>query len=100
MPSTRVIRAMALGEVRLRDWWRVIRREIFAGAVLGSILGTIGLMRILTWVGLFGAYGEHYFLVASTVAVSLIGDGLNDAFNPKSDEWLGAARSAPRRAAS
>jgi len=71
--STLVIRAMALGEVRLRDWWRVIRREIFAGAVLGSILGTIGLMRILTWVGLFGSYGEHYFLVASTVAVSLIG---------------------------
>jgi magnesium transporter len=71
--STLVIRAMALGEVRLRDWWRVIRREIFAGLVLGSILGAIGLTRILAWVGLFGAYGEHYFLVASTVAVSLIG---------------------------
>ena len=71
--STLVIRAMALGEVRLRDWWRVIRREIFAGLVLGSILGTIGLARILAWVGLFGAYGEHYFLVASTVALSLIG---------------------------
>jgi magnesium transporter len=71
--STLVIRAMALGEVRLRDWWRVIRREISAGLVLGSILGSIGLARILAWVGLFGAYGEHYFLVGSTVAVSLIG---------------------------
>jgi magnesium transporter len=71
--STLVIRAMALGEVRLRDWWRVMRREISAGLVLGSILGTIGLMRIFAWVGLFGSYGEHYALVASTVAISLIG---------------------------
>ncbi len=71
--STLVIRAMALGEVRLRDWWRVIRREISAGLVLGTILGSIGLARILAWVGLFGAYGEHYLLVGCTVAVSLIG---------------------------
>jgi magnesium transporter len=71
--STLVIRAMALGEVRLRDWWRVGRRELSAGMVLGSILGTIGLARILAWVGLFGAYGDHYLLVAATVAVSLIG---------------------------
>ena len=71
--STLVIRAMALGEVRLRDWWRVIRRELGAGMVLGSILGSIGLARILVWVGLFGAYGEHFFLVALTVALSLIG---------------------------
>ena len=71
--STLVIRAMALGEVRLSDWWRVIRREISAGLVLGTILGSIGLARILAWVGLFGAYGEHYLLVGVTVAVSLIG---------------------------
>jgi magnesium transporter len=71
--STLVIRAMALGEVRLRDWWRVVRREISAGLVLGSILGAIGLARILAWVGLFGAYGEHYLLIGTTVAVSLIG---------------------------
>jgi magnesium transporter len=71
--STLVIRAMALGEVRLRDWWRVIRREIFAGSVLGSILGAIGLARILAWVGLFGSYGEHYLLVGATVALSLVG---------------------------
>jgi magnesium transporter len=47
--STLVVRAMALGEVRLRDWWRVIRREFAAGLALGSILGMIGLLRILLW---------------------------------------------------
>lgn len=71
--TTLVIRAMALGEVRLRDWWRVIRREVFTGLGLGMILAIIGLVRILAWQGLFHAYGEHYFLVALTVAFSLIG---------------------------
>ena len=71
--TTLVIRAMSLGEVRLRDWFRVIRRELGAGLALGSILGTIGLTRILVWQGLFKTYGEHYFLVALTVAFSLIG---------------------------
>lgn len=71
--STLVIRAMALGEVRLRDWWRVVRRELAAGAALGSILACIGFVRILTWVALFHAYGTHYMLVAFTVAGSLIG---------------------------
>jgi magnesium transporter len=71
--TTLVIRAMALGEVRIRDWWRVIRRELVTGLGLGLILASIGLVRILTWQGLFNAYGEHYFLVALTVALSLIG---------------------------
>jgi magnesium transporter len=71
--TTLVIRAMALGEVRLRDWWRVIRREVFTGFGLGLILATIGLARILLWQGLFDSYGEHYFLVALTVAFSLVG---------------------------
>jgi magnesium transporter len=71
--TTLVIRAMALGEVRLGDWWRVIRREVFTGLGLGLILATIGLLRILVWQGLFDAYGEHYFLVALTVAFSLVG---------------------------
>jgi magnesium transporter len=51
----------------------VVRGEIVLGAVLGSILGTIGLARILAWVGLFGSYGPHYWLVAFTVATSLVG---------------------------
>ena len=71
--TTLVIRAMALGEVRLRDWWRVIRREVVTGLGLGSILASIGLIRILLWQFLFNAYGEHYFLVALTVALSLVG---------------------------
>ncbi len=71
--STLVIRAMALGEVRLRDWWLIIRRELLMGFGLGLILATIGLSRILLWQFFFHMYGEHYFLVASSVALSLVG---------------------------
>jgi magnesium transporter len=71
--TTLVIRAMALGEVRVIDWWRVIRRELIAGLGLGLILAFIGLGRILLWELLFDAYGAHYFLIAVTVALSLVG---------------------------
>ena len=71
--TTLVIRAMALGEVRLRDWWRVIQREVFSGLGLGLILGTIGMLRILLWQAMFQTYGAHYMLVATTVGVSLVG---------------------------
>jgi len=71
--TTLVIRAMALGELRIRDWWRVIRRELVTGLGLGLILASIGLVRILLWQLLFSAYGDHYFLVAMTVALSLTG---------------------------
>jgi magnesium transporter len=71
--TTLVIRAMALGEIRLRDWWRVIRREVITGLGLGTILASIGLIRILSWQVMFNAYGEHYFLVGLTVALSLVG---------------------------
>jgi magnesium transporter len=71
--STLVIRAMALGEVRLRDWWRVIRREFVAGLVLGLVLGCIGFLRIVSWEAVFHTYGTHYLGVAATVAASLIG---------------------------
>ncbi len=71
--TTLVIRAMALGEVRLKDWWRVIHRELASGLVLGVLLASIGFLRIYAWEHVFHAYGEHYLLVASTVAFSLIG---------------------------
>ncbi len=71
--STLVIRAIALGEVRLRDWWRVIRRELAAGFVLGAVLGSIGFLRIVIWQKVSPIYGPHYMQVAATVFVSLIG---------------------------
>ena len=71
--TTLVIRAMALGHVRLRDWWRVMRRELASGLSLGLILGTIGFMRIMLWPTRTKTYGEHYLLVAFTVAFSLVG---------------------------
>jgi magnesium transporter len=71
--STLVVRAMALGEVRLRDWGKVLGREIFIGAALGLILGLFGLLRIAFWPGRETLYGEHYLLVGLTVATSLVG---------------------------
>lgn len=71
--STLIIRAMALGEVRLRDWWRVIRRELASGLALGSLLALIGVLRISIWQWAFGLYGEHWQLVAVTVGFALIG---------------------------
>jgi magnesium transporter len=71
--STLIIRAMALGEVRLRDWWRVMRREIISGLSLGAILGVIGFIRISTWALVFHSYGEHWPLLALTVGTALVG---------------------------
>ncbi len=71
--TTLIIRAMALGEVSIGDWWRISRRELLAGLSLGAILATIGLVRILAWQALFHTYGAHYAGIAATVAVSLVG---------------------------
>ncbi len=71
--TTLVIRAMALGEVKLRDWWRVMRREVFSGLGLGGILAAIGIARIMLWEVLFHTYGPHHFLIALCVAASLVG---------------------------
>jgi magnesium transporter len=71
--TTLVIRALALGEVRLLDWWRVMRRELLAGLALGTVLGSIGFLRIFGWAQFSTIYGPHFFLVAITVGVSLIG---------------------------
>ena len=77
--STLMIRAMALGEVTLRDWWRVMGREMQAGLSLGAILGVIGVVRVAAW-AIVGEqyfhrqpYGPHWPLVALTVGIALVG---------------------------
>lgn len=71
--ATLIIRAMALGEVRLADWWRVMRREVISGLILGLILATIGVLRITIWASVSDAYGPHWPLVAAAVGISLVG---------------------------
>lgn len=71
--STLVIRALALSEVKLRDWWQVMRREVMSGLGLGVILGSIGFLRITAWSMFSDIYGPHWLLVALTVGVALIG---------------------------
>ncbi|HEY3114147.1 MAG TPA: magnesium transporter, partial [Gemmatimonadaceae bacterium] len=69
-----VIRALALQELKLRDWWRIALRELPTGLVLGAILGVIGFTRIVLWqnIGIF-SYGPHYFLLAIAVGFALVG---------------------------
>lgn len=71
--TTLVIRAMALGEVRLRDWWLVVRREVVIGAALGGFLGLLGLVRVLAWQRLFGSYGEHALALSIAVGLAVLG---------------------------
>src|SRR5205085_2906812 len=71
--ATLIVRALAVGEVRLRDWWLIMRREIFSGVMLGLILGSIGYLRIAIWSAFSDIYGEHWPLVALTVSLSLVG---------------------------
>ena len=71
--STLIIQAMALGEITIADWWRVIRRELLSGLMLGTVLGIIGFTRVMLWNQVFHTYGEHSALIASTVGFSLIG---------------------------
>ena len=71
--ATLVIRALALGEVTLRQWWRVMHREVWSGLALGSILGAIGFLRIAVWSQFTDLYGPHWLLVAITVGIALVG---------------------------
>jgi magnesium transporter len=71
--STLVIRALALGELKLRDWWKVMRRELGAGLALGTILAIVGFLRITVWSAFSDIYGQHWLLLAFTVAFALIG---------------------------
>ena len=71
--STLIIQAMALGEVTVADWWRVMRRELLSGLMLGVILGIIGFFRITAWSMFSDVYGPHWLLIAFTVGFALIG---------------------------
>ena len=71
--ATLVIRSMAMGELRLRDWWRTLARELPIGLILGLALAAIGVARILVWQAVAGTYGDHAVAIAATIGVSLVG---------------------------
>jgi magnesium transporter len=71
--ATLVIRGLAVGEFSLREWWKVMRRELLTGAALGVILGSIGFARIWIWSAVTGDYGAHWVPLGATVGLSLMG---------------------------
>ncbi len=71
--STLIVRALAVDDLQLRDWWRVMGRELLAGVCLGGLLAVFGFARVYGWEVFFGAYGERAALIAITVGLSLIG---------------------------
>ena len=71
--ATLIIRAMALGEVTIRDWYRIFRREIISGLILGLMLGLLGFIRIAAWSIFTDIYGPHWMAVAITIGASLTG---------------------------
>ncbi len=71
--STLVIRALSLGEISLKDWFFVMRREIISGVILGFILAIIGFLRISIWQATSDVYGAHWFLIGLTVSIALVG---------------------------
>ncbi len=68
-----MVRALAVGDVELQDWWQVFKREIISGLVLGLMLGGLGMLRIVLWSIASPIYGEHYVLLGLTVGISLVG---------------------------
>jgi magnesium transporter len=72
--STLIIQAMAVGDITIEDWWRVLRREITSGLLLGTVLGIIGFIRVAVWHSIFPEiYGIHWMMIGFTVGFSLIG---------------------------
>jgi magnesium transporter len=72
--STLIIQAMAVGEITIADWWRVLRRELLSGMLLGTVLGIIGFIRVGVWHSIApGLYGPNWMMIASTVGFSLVG---------------------------
>ncbi|HLG32680.1 MAG TPA: magnesium transporter, partial [Ignavibacteriaceae bacterium] len=71
--ATLVIRAMAVGEINLSDWWLIMRREILSGLLLGGILGAIGFLQVAILANLFHVISSYWFLIGITVLISLVG---------------------------
>lgn len=72
--STLIIQAMAVGEIYISDWWRVLKREIISGILLGSVLGLLGFFRVAIWHSIIpNVYGPHWAMIGATVGFSLIG---------------------------
>lgn len=71
--STLIIRALALGEISIRNWWEIVKKEFFTGLVIGLILGTIGFLRIVVWSYFVDGYGPHAYLIGLVVGFSLLG---------------------------
>ncbi|HRD52161.1 MAG TPA: magnesium transporter [Flavobacteriales bacterium] len=71
--STLIIRALALGDVTIREWWSVLRREFSVGLILGTVLGIIGFLRVAVWSQFVDVYGEHWLEVGLAVGISLLG---------------------------
>ena len=71
--STLIIRALALGEITLRDWWRVMKREVASGLLLGTMLAFIGFLRIVIWAQFSDSYGPHYLFIGATVSAAVLG---------------------------
>ncbi|HSB93991.1 MAG TPA: magnesium transporter [Flavitalea sp.] len=71
--STLIIQAMAVGEISLTDWWRVLKRELISGLLLGTVLGLIGCFRVILWNSIFHTYGDHTVIIGLTVGISLVG---------------------------
>ena len=71
--ATLIVRALGLGEFSVREWWRVLCREIASGLCLGLILGAIGFLRIAIWSQFSDFYGPHWHLIGLTLAVTLVG---------------------------
>jgi magnesium transporter len=71
--STLIIRAMALGEISFRDWWRILKKELVVGLTLGLLLGLVGFLRVALWSSFSTIYGPHWMLIGLTVAATLVG---------------------------
>jgi len=71
--ATLIIRAMSLGEVKIYDWWHIMKREVVSGLFLGLLLGVLGFSRVAVWSYFTGIYGAHWLLIALTVGLSLVG---------------------------